>query len=65
MTGGTLPSLCACMYSEPKANPLVTHRYLYLIGETSYAAVLFGLVLPQMFSQISFLQARKHLHMMY
>ena len=51
-----MPSLCACMYSEPKANPLVTHRYLYLIGETSYAAVLFGLVLPQMFSQISFLQ---------
>jgi len=30
--------------------------YLYAIGEPVYAAVLFGLVLPQMFSQISFLQ---------
>ena len=30
--------------------------YLYLIGETTFAAVLFALVLPQMFSQISFLQ---------
>ena len=30
--------------------------YLYLIGEPVFAAVLFGLVLPQMFSQISFLQ---------
>ena len=30
--------------------------YLWAIGETWYAAVLAGLVLPQMFSQISFLQ---------
>ena len=30
--------------------------YLYSIGETTYAAILFGLVLPQMFSQITFLQ---------
>jgi len=30
--------------------------YLYAIGETTFAAVLLGLVLPQMFSQISFLQ---------
>ena len=30
--------------------------FLYAIGETTFAAVLFGLVLPQMFSQISFLQ---------
>ena len=30
--------------------------YLYAIGEPVFAAVLFGLVLPQMFSQISFLQ---------
>lgn len=30
--------------------------YLYAIGETRYAAILAALVLPQMFSQISFLQ---------
>ena len=30
--------------------------YLYAIGETTFATVLFLLVLPQMFSQISFLQ---------
>jgi len=30
--------------------------YLYAIGEPLYAAILFGLVLPQMFSQISFVQ---------
>jgi len=30
--------------------------YLWAIGESLYAAILFGLVLPQMFSQISFLQ---------
>jgi len=30
--------------------------YLWAIGETTYALVLFGLVLPQMFSQITFLQ---------
>ncbi len=36
---------------------LLVAAYLYLIGEPVFAAVLFGLVLPQMFSQISFLQA--------
>lgn len=30
--------------------------YLFAIGETTYAAILFGLVLPQMFSQLTFLQ---------
>ena len=30
--------------------------YLLAIGENLYAYILFGLVLPQMFSQISFLQ---------
>ena len=30
--------------------------YLYAIGETTYAAVLFGLVLPQMFAQLTFIQ---------
>lgn len=30
--------------------------YLYAIGETTFALVLFGLVLPQMFSQLTFLE---------
>mmetsp|Transcript_9690 Transcript_9690/g.17015 ORF Transcript_9690/g.17015 Transcript_9690/m.17015 type:complete len:444 (-) Transcript_9690:49-1380(-) len=30
--------------------------YLYAIGETRYAAILFGLVLPQMFSQVKFVE---------
>merc|ERR1719502_570022 len=30
--------------------------FLYAIGETTYATILFCLVLPQMFSQISFVQ---------
>ena len=30
--------------------------FLYAIGETTFATVLFCLVLPQMFSQITFLQ---------
>jgi chlorophyll synthase len=30
--------------------------YLYAIGEPTYAAILFGLILPQMFSQLSFLK---------
>ena len=30
--------------------------YLYAIGETLYGTILFGLVLPQMFSQIQFLE---------
>lgn len=32
--------------------------YLYSIGESTYAAILFGLVLPQMFAQYTFVQAR-------
>jgi hypothetical protein len=32
--------------------------YLYAIGETTYAAILFGLVLPQMFAQYTFVQVR-------
>jgi len=35
---------------------LAVAAYLYAIGEPTFAAVLFGLVLPQMFSQITFLQ---------
>jgi len=35
---------------------LAVAAYLALIGETTFALVLFGLVLPQMFSQITFLQ---------
>jgi len=38
------------------ATQLGVALYLYAIGETTYAYVLFGLVLPQMFSQISFLE---------
>jgi chlorophyll synthase len=38
------------------ATQLGVALYLYAIGETTYAYVLFGLVLPQMFSQITFLQ---------
>ena len=30
--------------------------YLFAIGETTFAAILFALVLPQMFSQLSFLE---------
>jgi len=30
--------------------------YLYAIGETTYALVLFGLILPQMFAQLTFIQ---------
>jgi len=35
---------------------LAVAAYLYAIGETTFAYVLTGLVLPQMFSQITFLQ---------
>jgi len=35
---------------------LAVAAYLFAIGETTFAAILVGLVLPQMFSQISFLQ---------
>jgi len=38
------------------ATQLGVAAYLWSIGEGFYAALLFGLVLPQMFSQISFLQ---------
>jgi chlorophyll synthase len=30
--------------------------YLYAIGETTFALVLFGLILPQMFAQLTFIQ---------
>ena len=36
--------------------------YLYAIGETTFALILLGLILPQMFSQISFLQVRSDAH---
>lgn len=38
------------------ATQLGVAAYLWSIGEGFYAALLFGLVLPQMFSQVSFLQ---------
>ena len=38
------------------ATQLGVAAYLYAIGETTYAAILFGLVLPQMFSQLTFIQ---------
>jgi chlorophyll synthase len=38
------------------ATQLGVAAYLYAIGEPLYAAILFGLVLPQMYSQISFIQ---------
>jgi len=38
------------------ATQLGVAAYLYAIGEPVYAAILFALVLPQMFSQVSFIQ---------
>merc|ERR1711957_456895 len=39
-----------------KAKWIGVAAYLYAIGETTYALVLFGLILPQMFAQLTFIQ---------